>query len=219
MEMAIVKTANHQEMLRGGLLLRFAVLVPHRDIRPALRAYRRRLFAAGIRGAYSFPPVVPLARLTRPLREPELKALAAALRALSLEAGPAFLTNAGGGPVTGSFHNANGSFSLSFWGLPLNIPAPPLPSPAQAPSFSPGLLPFPQMALCAAVAGPELEAEREILRTLDAPPDLRFHAAATANLAIKFYGGTVEDGEKTLPGLSSRWIIGKPCWLPRPRRE
>ncbi|MDR2785089.1 MAG: hypothetical protein LBB83_04150, partial [Treponema sp.] len=182
-------------------LFHIAVLVPHRDIRPVLYSFRRRIFAAGILGAYSFPPVVPLALLERPLGDPELKIMAVSLRTLSLETGSGvFTADAAGTP---SLIGGPGGFS--FWGLSLNIPVPPLP----------GAFPFPQAALCAAAAGTDPEGERKILLKADDSPFLRFRAAAAANLAIKFFpaDGCVPDGGNTFPGLSTRWRIGKPCWL------
>ncbi|MDR2053984.1 MAG: hypothetical protein LBP80_11285 [Treponema sp.] len=193
-------TGQRRAKVRDGVLLRIAVLVPHRDIRPALYSLRRRIFAAGIPGAYSFPPVVPLALLERPLPDSELKALAASLRTLSLETGGVFTVSAAGPP---SLIGGPGGFS--FWGFPLNIPVPPLP----------GALSFPRAALCAAAAGTDTETEREILLKTGGPPLPHFRAAAAANLAVKFFpaDGRVPGGESTLPGLSSRWRIGKPCWL------
>jgi hypothetical protein len=190
----------------GGVLLRFAVLVPHRDIRPALYSFRRRLFAAGILGAYSFPPVVPLALLERPLDNPELKELAVSLRALSLEAGSGVFTADTAGPPP----LISGPGGFSFWGLPLNIPVPSLPG-----------APFPCAAICvaaapyAAAAGKDPGIEQDIFPETEAPPLLRFRAAAAANLAIKFFSadGCVPDGENMFPCFSSRWRIGKPCWL------
>ncbi|MDR1410580.1 MAG: hypothetical protein LBI91_00065 [Spirochaetaceae bacterium] len=183
---------------RDKAVFRLAVLVPHRDIRPALYSYRRRLFAAGILGAYTFPPAVPLALLEKPLDDYGLKCLALTLRALSLEAGGGFFTT---DAEELSLISCPGG--LSFWGLPLNIPAPP---------GIPGALPFLPTALCAAACGTDPEAEREILLKTDGPPLLRFRAAAAANLSIKFFpGGGVPDN--AFPGLSSRWRIGKPFWL------
>ena len=185
---------------RNGVFLRLAVLVPHRDIRPALYSFRRRLFAAGILGAYSLPPVVPLALLKRPLGDPELKALAVLLRALSLEMGSGVFSADAAADVGGPPLLIGGPGGFSFWGLPLNISAPSLP----------GSLPFPRAALCIAAAGKDPGAEREILLSAGDPPLPRFRAAAAANLAIKFFPG---EGEGALSGLSSRWRLGKPRWL------
>jgi hypothetical protein len=198
-----MKTTGRRTALSGITLLRFAVLVPHRDIRPALYSYRRRLFAAGILGAYSFPPAVPLALLEKALDAPELKALAASLRALSHEAGfGVFTADSGGPPLL-----ISGPGGFSFWGLPLNIPVPSLP----------GSLPFPRAALCAAAAGSDSSAEREIILRAGDPPLPRFRAAAAANLTVKFLPGDrrTPDKEDAITGLSSRWLIGKPQWLKR----
>jgi hypothetical protein len=199
--MAALKTGGRRE----PLLLRFAVLVPHRDIRPALNTYRRRLFVAGIRGAYSFPPAAPLALLTRPLCERELKELAVSLRTLSLESGNGFFAASTGGvlPLTAG--------GFSFWALPLSVPMPPLPD-------MPGIIPFPSPALCAALA--DTKTEEVLPRDAGSPPELRFRAAAVANLTIRFFTDSVGGaGEKALPGLSCRWVIGKPCWLPPPAKH
>jgi hypothetical protein len=193
-----MKTAAQRKAeTRDKAVFRLAVLVPHRDIRPALHSFRRRLFAAGILGAYTFPPAAPLALLEKPLDDSALKGLALALRALSLEAGGGvFTTDAKGLSLI------SGPGGIGFWGLPLDIPAPP---------FLPGALPFPRTALCAAVCGPDPEAERTMLLKAGGPPLLRFRAAAAANLSIKFFPGSGPVG--ALPGLSSRWRAGKPFWL------
>jgi hypothetical protein len=196
-------TGQRKAIPPGGALLRFAVMVPHRDIRPALYSFRRRLFAAGILGAYSFPPVVPLALLEKALDAPELKALAVSLRILSLEAGSGVFTADSNGPPL----LVSGPGGFNFWGLPLNIPVPSLP----------GSLPFPRAALCAAAAGKDPGVERKILLRAGDPPLARFRAAAAANLAVEFFPGdecAPNEGD-ALPGLSSRWRIGKPHWLKR----
>jgi hypothetical protein len=195
-------TGRRKVKSRSGELLRFAVLVPHRDIRPVLYSFRRRIFAAGILGAYSFPPVVPLALLERPLEDPELKALAGSLRALSLEAGSGVFTADAAGPPP----LISGPGGFSFWGFPLNIPVPSLP----------GAL-FPHAAICAAAAGKDPGIEREILLETEVSPLPHFRAAAVANLAVRFFpgDGCPPDGENALPYFSSRWRIGKLHWLKR----
>jgi len=61
-------------------VLRLLVLVPHRDARLPLRAWSDSLFAAGLLSGWSFPGVVPLALLKRPLSAGELRSLAHVLR-------------------------------------------------------------------------------------------------------------------------------------------
>jgi hypothetical protein len=197
-----METADQRKAKFPGGVFRLAVLVPHRDIRPALNSFRRRLFAAGISGAYALPPVVPLALLEKPLNDTELKALAVSLRALSLDPAPeagGFFAAANGLPAL-----INGPGGFAFWGLSLGFPP---ASPAL-----PGI-PFPQAAICIARAGTDPAAEREILLKTAIPSPPRFRAAATANLTIKFFSVDGRAPGNALPGLSSRWRIGKPRWL------
>ncbi|MCL2181805.1 MAG: hypothetical protein FWB83_11850 [Treponema sp.] len=58
----------------------FLVLVPHRDTRAHLQKYGEALFKAGLTGVFTFPFVVPLAVLSRPLDDDELKKTAQTLR-------------------------------------------------------------------------------------------------------------------------------------------
>ena len=58
----------------------FFVLVPHGDVRLVLRKYSDSLFKNGFHGAYSFPWAAPLAALSHPLSEDELKYCARTLR-------------------------------------------------------------------------------------------------------------------------------------------
>ncbi|MCL2442337.1 MAG: hypothetical protein FWD13_02600 [Treponema sp.] len=61
----------------------FLVLVPHRDIRVELRKHSDLLIKNGLTGVYSFPWVVPLAVLSRPLNTNELKHTAYTLRQIT----------------------------------------------------------------------------------------------------------------------------------------
>ncbi|MDR3145901.1 MAG: hypothetical protein LBU21_06460, partial [Treponema sp.] len=85
--------------IRNSPFLRFVVLIPHRDSQRALWEYRRRLFAAGLDGAWSFPALAPLALVSRPCDPGELKALARSLRDLTLSGGGDGRIDAGPGAV------------------------------------------------------------------------------------------------------------------------
>ena len=61
----------------------FLVLVPHRDIRLALRKYSDMLFKAKFTGSYHFPWVAPLAAISRPFNTEELKHCARSIREAS----------------------------------------------------------------------------------------------------------------------------------------
>jgi hypothetical protein len=196
---------------RGSGVFRFAVLVPHRDSRRLVEACRPSLFAAGFLGAWSFPAAAPLARLSRPLTAPELKALAFSLREASLAGGrdgriasgePADLPCPGaGGALEGAFR---------FWGPVLDLPVPAWQDICPPETFpgDPAYTPFPSAVLCAALipGGLPPGASPPVL------PALSFRAAAAANLAIRpLASGT--------PGYSFRWRIGPLFWLPKKRRK
>ncbi|MDR0387296.1 MAG: hypothetical protein LBH57_04595, partial [Treponema sp.] len=108
---------------RNASLLRLAVLVPHRDSRRLAEACRPSLFAAGLTGAWSFPAVAPLARLSRPLTAAELKTLALSLRDATLAGGRdgRIVT---GAPAAVHCPGANNGpeGALRFWGPALNLP-------------------------------------------------------------------------------------------------
>ncbi|MDR3123566.1 MAG: hypothetical protein LBU16_07300 [Treponema sp.] len=187
--------------MKTGNALHFAILVPHPDLAASLRNQSRFLFAAGLRGAWSFPHAAPLARLKRPLDEAELRDLAAALREATLERGGAIAL---GGPELVScpgFH--------SFFGPALDLAPPPLPSPAT-------LHAFPALVIGIALAAP---AEAPLPgRIRDLPPARPgfFRAAMVANLTIKpldgaFPAAAVPPAEEN---YSFEWRMGKPRWLP-----
>ncbi|MDR1909590.1 MAG: hypothetical protein LBQ35_06725 [Spirochaetaceae bacterium] len=189
------------DQYEGGPL-RFVALVPHRDIRPALRDWQARLFASGLgRGValqvWAFPPAAPLAS-AGPLSAGELSALARALRRGApggFSAGPPLASHEGPG-------------GLVFWGLPLE----PAPDPAALPT---GSLFHPPL-LCAFITGgdpAEREAAREIAALTPAPA-IRFRAAATANLVLEPLKPG-KDGAKPFEGVSLVWKTGKLHWLPR----
>jgi hypothetical protein len=174
----------------------FAVLIPHRDSRRLLENYRSSLFAAGCRGAYSFPALAPLAALTRPRKPPELKALASFLREAALKneksgkiAAAAAMTEVQSPADPGGFR---------FRGLALDLQPPDWTRIAPDPVYRP----FPVPALCAALAG-----DGEPKTALPAPPFIAFRAAAVANMAIK----ALPSGAT---GYSFKWRIGKLFWLP-----
>ena len=58
----------------------YLVLVPHRDVRVKLRKFHDDLIKEGLNGFYSFPDIVPLAELSKPLKTDELKHIAVSLR-------------------------------------------------------------------------------------------------------------------------------------------
>jgi hypothetical protein len=178
-------------------LLRFVALLPHRDIRPPLLAYKRALFAAGFPGAYSFPAAAPLALCSRPFTAEELKALARGLREAA-RAGE-------GGKIRARSLIPQECPGFAFLGLALDLRLPPdFPWPGAA------LHPFPAPALCAAVLKPGeagAKAAQAAGELPGAPPPPSFRAAAVANMILR----PLPSGEA---GYSFAWQTGRPRWLP-----
>jgi hypothetical protein len=190
---------------KASRFTRFLVLVPHRDLLKPLGEYRRRLFAAGLEGAWSFPAVVPLGVLSRPLGLEELKALARSFRDASLEDGRQGWFRAGD-CVTGPFPPGPVSGALSLYGFPLDLPLPFLgENSGDLPPGGPGdklAYCFPRPILAAALVRQAPDGP-----SLPAPPPLAFRAAALANMVLR----PLPAGDRD---FSFEWRIGKPAWLP-----
>jgi hypothetical protein len=194
--------------------LRFVVLLPHRDTQGFLRDYRRRLFAAGVDGAYSFPPAAPLALVSRPCRPGELRALAFSLRGLTLaEGGGGRIRAAGGAAVECPGDPGGPDQGFALWGLSLRTGLPLNAGPLLPPDAL--VFPFPAPVLCAALlgrAGPG-NPGRDIAEAVPLPPAFFFRAASVANLIWSPLTG--ETGTRPGRDYSRTWKTGKPCWLPR----
>lgn len=207
-------------------IIRFIVLIPHRDTGRLLEEYRTRLFSLGFNGAFSFPSAAPLAAVSEPFSVNELKELARNIRNLTKEhngkilssgtaaSGPAFFTHG-----SGSLPDTEKSGQISFFGPALNIPVTQELIPPTAKEKILRL--FSSPVLCAAlteenlrVSGPGPAGSRprctapEEARTLPEAPALSFRAAALTNLAIRPMSG----GEA---GYSYEWKMDPPVWLPK----
>ena len=177
-------------------VLRFIILIPHRDGGGILEKYRRELFASGLAGAFSFPAAAPLALVSRPFSGEELKALAAGMRELSLKNGGNGTFRSAGVGVT-----ASPAGGFNFFG--------PLLEPWEEDLLSLGgskvLCRFPAICLCAALLGSGDEPP-------EAGPELSFGAAMIANLAIR----PLDQGEA---GYSFAWKTGRPVWLQTRKKQ
>jgi len=177
---------------------RFIILIPGMDTQKVLNEYQDALFAKGFYGALSFPPVAPLAELSRPLNRDELKELAGNIRKLSL---------AHDGKISSAGIGVNDGFGeYSFFGprldLPVNLPVIELSGETARDKIARGFFP---PVLCAAL----VHSGKEPLP--EEGPALSFRAAALANLAIRpLPGGT--SGETQ--AFSFEWRMGDPIWLP-----
>jgi hypothetical protein len=177
---------------------RHLVMVPHRDARLPLRAWSGSLFAAGLEGAWSFPWVVPIAQLDRPLTGEELKALAHTLRNEINKVGGKLTA---GAPVPLPLF---GEVSVYGPSLPLNLfdNFYETVSDASMSRFSPLVLG------AALLNGPLPDG-------LPAPPQTSFRAGALANMNCRF----LPLGDNGKGGHQVEWKIGKLYWLPRIKKE
>jgi hypothetical protein len=179
-------------------------LIPHRDIFPLLRAYRRGLFAGGFEGAYSLPAAAPLALISRPLPGTALKSLAAALRGEILSGGSDGKIRTG--PALAQELPGEAGRIGAFWGIALDIRLPDTAETARA-EKSGALYRFQKTALCAA-----LMPEAGAALSPPAPPVFSFRAAALAN--VDFRLRTLSAG-----GYAAEWEIGPLAWLPNCKRR
>ena len=198
-----------------GPISRFIILIPHRDALKPLYEYRRRLFAAGYIGAYSFPLAAPLASVSRPFNREELKELGRNIRSINSR----FFT-------TNDTNCVNAG--LSFFGPSLNIPAEEGVFPQTARDKI--LRAFLPPVLCAALVGDRLpktsRGGTEITKNNEEKtesffkdvPALSFQAASLVNLAIRPIktGGTLSVGEFN---YSFEWVTGPPVWLPKAAKQ
>lgn len=180
-------------------ILRFLVLVPHRDTVKLLRNYSRLLFGAGFSGAFSFPPAAPLALLSRPCTGEELKGAARALRQATLACGRGGKIHAGE-PAAVPFPDIAGGLSgLSIFGPALDLPLPDLSLPAM-------VYPFPALVLCTAL----VEGVCPPSRAAPPPAAFSFRAAAAANMVLRHPEGGASPGGDL---YSLEWRIGRLRWL------
>ena len=181
--------------------LLFVVLVPHRDVLPALETYRRTLFAAGIDGAFSFPSAAPLALLKRPLEKDELKSAAVELRK---QLGAGKIVSAGQAEYNG-WNNGETAGEIRFFGIVLEMPAPVFPPDAvnqlyKKPILAPAIIP---------TDNPDSAC---IANNIDSKvvPDFSFRAAALANLTLQ----PVHYNQ-----YSFTWNMGPLFWLPNIKKR
>jgi len=170
--------------------LQLLALVPHRDVRISLRAWSASLFSGGMPGAWSFPWVMPIAALNRPLSGQELKSRALMLRRETDLAGGKFTT----GPLAVAVISDN----VSVFGLTVNVELSDsffaFDDNAVIRRFSPLVI---GCALCQSGAKPDVNG-----------PSLSFRAASLANMVFSPLLSTHDN-------FSFEWNIGKLHWLPR----
>jgi len=169
--------------------LQLLALVPHRDVRISLRAWSASLFSAGLCGAWSFPWVMPIAVLNRPLSSVELKSRALMLRQT--------IDLSGGKCTTGPSTIAALSDNFVF-GPAVNI------------ALSDSFFDFEDAVIrrvSPLVIGAALCKDGSLSEVN--PPYLSFRAAALANMSFRPLPSHDRDD------FSFEWEIGKLYWLPK----
>lgn len=185
--------------------LRFVVLIPHQNNLACFAAYRRRLFSAGVLGAFSLPAVAPLACVDAPLAHAELKMIAHAIRNASAR---------DKGIICGSeCVRLCCADSLAIAGITLSI-APSIFASSKASEASGVALknPFAKIVLCAAVINDDGAKKSGGLAKSETPfflppcpaeHKVSFKTAAVANMIIRVKGD-----------FAFEWSIGRLFWLP-----
>ena len=175
--------------------LQFLALVPHRDARGPLRALSASLFSSGLPGAWSFPRVMPVAALNRPLSGQELKDGA---RTLRME-----IDLSGGKFTTGPSAIAALSDTVFVFGPAVNI------------ALSDSFFAFDDDAVIRRISPPVIGCalcQTASLPGVNCPaPCISFRAAALANMVFRPL--ISRNGEDN--GFSFEWEIGKLHWLPK----
>jgi len=173
--------------------LQLLALVPHRDVRISLRAWSASLFSGGMPGAWSFPWVMPIAALNRPLSGMELKSRALMLRRT--------IDLSGGKYITGPSAISALSNNVSVFGPTVNIELSDSFFSFEDNAVERRVLPFViGAALCRSGTAPDAN-----------PPNLSFRAAALANICFRplpSHNGAYNE-------FSFEWEIGKLHWLPK----
>lgn len=187
----------------------FLVLVPHRDVRLEAKKYSSALLTSGLKGVYCFPQAAPVASLSHPLKDEELKAVARSLRyALGKNKINSFCAAVANFPEENNIiTQVNKNIKYVLYGPRLEFDIPPdvfdiirsktisLISPIVIGSF---LIPDSNI--------PNLKNNIDCLS-----PKLSFRAAAAANMYWHPFKIDNDTGYK--------WKIGKLSWLPRPAKK
>jgi hypothetical protein len=176
----------------------FLVLVPHRDVRGELRKYSDLLVKAGLKDAYSFPYIAPLASLSQALNEGELKQIAHSLR-----------KNIGSDKISAE---ENAVTAFPGYEKDLNLTGPRLNIVIPHSVFEGGIKKI-KAFFSPLVIGCFLTNDNKKLGSLLEIPREKseFRAAAIANM---YWLPLQVNGE-----IFYKWKIDKLCWLPRPQKS
>jgi len=177
---------------------RFLVLLPHRESRRILENFRQKIFSQEFPGAFSFPPVAPLAVISKAFSRDELRELAGEIRKAVIGDGK---ITAG---ITDQVHCPDTPGLPPPWGfLGPALDLPPLDSFRMLKNEK-VIYVFPKTILCAAVVDNACT-----IKTFPESMPFSFRAAIITNLAIR---------PLDYP-YSFEWRLGPECWLPAYKRQ
>ena len=198
---------THQKNIKSCRLL---VLVPHRDVRLQMQNYSQKLFSGGYWGAWSFPWVVPLAILAKPLNPLELKQAAALIREQGIAASGKITS---GNTATAIFPPGNlpgnntGEHTSGLIGPAIDLT---IPDSAFSIIEKKVLHRFNPLIITAALMQNSDTMPAPPSEDFPQPPLLSFRAAALANMIYRPLS-TAAQGKTA---YSFTWKIGKLYWLP-----
>jgi len=175
--------------MKKSVKQKFLVLVPHKDVRVKLHNYCEVLVKNGLTGVYRFPLVVPLAALSRSLKQEELKNIAHLLRKT---AGNSKINTEGTSTVT--FQETGNTLILHGPRLDLELPAGIFDDNLKIKAIYNSLL-----------IGTFLTPDHSLHKLKF--DKLSFRAAAVANM----YWEPFHENETII----FNWKIGKLSWLPK----
>ena len=187
----------------------FLVLVPHRDTRVLVKKYGDTLIGAGLTGVYTFPRVIPLAVLSRPLSDEELKECARSLR--QIMGADKFFTD-----EISSTELRAGAEDMMLFGHSLNLDVTNMDfgeaSLKIKSTFSPLVIGTFLLPVRRSQSAQDFDDPITRLNASISPCEkLGFRAAAVANMFWRPF--------KTCNQKGFKWKIGKLFWLPRPEKK
>jgi hypothetical protein len=187
---------------------------------------KQELFREGLAGAWSFPPLVPLAVLARRCEKAEIKELALKLRSMlgnEKITGAAWTKSAfpQGAAYTGAAvpdaKVPDAAPLPALWGIRLDMPL-----PASIVEGKKNALPFDSPVLVSALLRRSADAPRQ--RPL--PEGISFRAAALAAMLLTPLDDAPKNNaprddfmDRENESLSFAWELDEPVWLPNPKRR
>jgi len=182
----------------------FLVLIPHRDTRDKIKKNANLMIKNGLTGVYNFPFVVPLASLSEPLDENELKTFANSLKASLLKetSAKSKINIEEPGFVTFPAEDEN----MTLFGRKLNLGFP--AENLNCLDYSNSGIKKITNTFSPLILGTFLFPNSNFTPVMEQPEETSFRAAAVANMS--WVQNNTKDKE-----IIFKWKIDKLFWLPK----